>query len=144
LPLPFDVELMLLAPEFCRAFPLELVPIERQLVLDGDLVIHELPHGGKSQSIVLQLQVLEVRLLLVWPAHRPGELVAVLLDRQCGRSILIADLITALPRPDWIRLLVLRARKAAEPEYQRRREDRFHVCLQEVEAGSPFRAPPNL
>ena len=47
LPLPLDVELLLLAPEFRRAFPLELVPVNRQRVLDGDLVIHELPHGGE-------------------------------------------------------------------------------------------------
>jgi len=37
-PLPLDVELLLLAPEFRRAFPLELVPVNRKLVLDGNLV----------------------------------------------------------------------------------------------------------
>src|SRR6476646_7017520 len=100
LPLPLDVELLLLAPEFRRAFPLELVPVNRQLVLDGDLVVHELPHGGERQRTVLQLQVLDVRLLLVRPAHRPGELVSVLLDRQCGRPLLVADFVLALPRPD--------------------------------------------
>src|SRR3984893_7021405 len=68
LALPLDVELLLLAPEFRLAFPLELVPVNRQLVVDGDLVIHELPHGGEGESTVLQLQVLEVCLLLVRPA----------------------------------------------------------------------------
>src|SRR5437773_2388600 len=47
LPLPADVEFLLLAPEFRRAFPRELVPVERQRVLDGDLVTHELPYGGE-------------------------------------------------------------------------------------------------
>src|SRR5262249_43150253 len=40
LPLPVDIIFLLLAPEFRRAFPLELVPVNRQLVLDGDLVTH--------------------------------------------------------------------------------------------------------
>src|SRR5262245_2220618 len=92
-PPPLDVELTLLAPEVRRTFPLELVPVNRQLVVDGDLVIHELPHGGERQSTVLQLQVLEVRLLLVRPAHRPGEFVAVLLDRQRGHPLLPSDVI---------------------------------------------------
>src|SRR5262249_56598453 len=105
LPLPVDIPFLLLAPEFRRAFPLELVPVERQRVLDGDLVIHDLPHGGKSQRIVLQLQVLEVRLLLIRPAHRAGELVPVLLDCQGGRTLLAADLVLALPRPDRVSLL---------------------------------------
>src|SRR5258708_13991883 len=76
LPLPLDVELLLLASEFRRAFPLELVPVNRQLVLDGDLVTHELSHGGERQCTVLQLQILEARLLLVLPAHRPATFVA--------------------------------------------------------------------
>src|SRR5436305_2996323 len=80
LPLPLDVELLLLAPEFRRALPLELVPVDRQLVVDGDLVIHELPHGGERQGTVLQFHVLDRRVLLVRPAHRAGELVSVLLD----------------------------------------------------------------
>src|SRR5207245_10908450 len=85
LPLPVDIPFLLLASEFRRAFPLELVPVNRQLVLDGDLVVHKLPFGGERERIVLQLQILEARLLLVRPAHRPGEFVAVLLDRQGGR-----------------------------------------------------------
>src|SRR5438105_14127004 len=118
LPLPLDVELLLLAAELRRAFSLELVPVNRQRVLDGDLVIHELPHGGERERTVLQLQILEARLLLVRPAHRAGEFVPVLLDRQCGRPLLPADLIFALPRPDRF-YLVRRAREAADPEYQR-------------------------
>src|SRR5947208_11352526 len=120
LPLPLDIKFPLLAPYFRRAFPLELVPVNRQLVLDGDLVIHELPHGGERQSTVHRLQVLELCLLLVWPAHRPGEFVPVLLDRQGGCPLLAADLIFALPCPDRIyHLVVHRAGQAAYPEYQR-------------------------
>src|SRR5579859_535803 len=77
LPLRLDVELLLVAPELCRAFPLQLVPVNRQLVLDGDLVIHELAHGGERQSTVLQFQVLDLRLFLVGPGHRPGDFVPV-------------------------------------------------------------------
>src|SRR5881392_111854 len=132
LPLPLDVELLLLAPELRCTFPFELVPGDRELVLDGDLVLHKHPHGGEGQ-----ISVLEFRLLLVRPAHRPGELVPVLLDRQCGRPLHVADLVLALPRPDRVCLLALRARKTAEPEYQRRREDRLHVCLQGVAGGEP-------
>src|SRR5690242_17888541 len=84
LPLPLDVIFPLLAPEFRRAFPLELVPIDRQRVLDGDLIAHELPHGRECQRAVLQLEVLELFPLLVRPAHGPGELVSVLFDRQGG------------------------------------------------------------
>src|SRR5438874_11056391 len=128
LPLPLDIKFPLFAPYFRRAFPLELVPVNRQLVLDGDLVIHELPHGGERERTVLQLQILEFRLLLVRPAHRPGEFVPVLLDRQGGRPLLVADLVLALPRPDRV-YLVCRAREAADPEYQRHCEDRFHDRL---------------
>src|SRR5882672_8526190 len=137
LPLPLNVELLLLAPEVRCTFPFELVPVDRELVLDVDLVIHKHAHGGEGQISFLQLHVLEFRLLLVRPAHRPGELVLVLLDRQCGRPLLAADLVLALPRPDRVCLVALRARKRAEPEYQCRREDRFHVCLQEVAGGKP-------
>src|SRR5262249_33086354 len=49
LPLPVDIIFLLLAPEFRRAFPLQLVPVNRQRVLDGDLVLHQLPHGGERQ-----------------------------------------------------------------------------------------------
>jgi hypothetical protein len=45
LPLPADIKFLLLAPEYRRAFPLELVPVNRQRVLDGDLVTHQFPHG---------------------------------------------------------------------------------------------------
>src|SRR3984893_5736490 len=137
LPLPLDVELLLLAPELRCTFPFELVPGDRELVLDGDLVIHKHPLGGEGQNSFLQFHVLEFRLLLVRPAHRPGELVPVLLDRQGGHPLLAADLVLALPRPDRVCLLALRARKPTEPEHQRRREDRFHVCLQEVAGGEP-------
>src|SRR5258708_23009485 len=136
LPLPLDVELLLLAPEFRRAFPLEFVPVNRQLVLDGDLVIHELPHGGEGERTVLQLQILEARLLLVRPAHRPGEFVPVLLDRQGGRPLLPADLIFALPRPDRF-YLVRRARDAADSEYQPHRNARLHHPLRAIAEGTP-------
>src|SRR5262249_36495057 len=49
LPLALDVELLLVAPEFRRAFPLELVAVDRKRVIDLDLVIHELAHGGKRE-----------------------------------------------------------------------------------------------
>src|SRR2546425_9880218 len=117
LPLPLDVELLLLAPELRCTFPFELVPGDRELVLDGELVFHKHPLGGEGQISGFQFHVLEFRLLLVRPAHRPGELVPVHLDRQCGRPLLLANLVLALPRPDWVCLL-LRTRKAAEPEYQ--------------------------
>src|SRR5262245_27285743 len=131
LPLPLDVDLPLLAPDF-RALPLELVAVDLQLVLDGELVIHELPHGGERQSTVLQFHVLEVRLLLVRPAHRPGKFVPVLLDRQGGRQLQPTDLVLAIPRPDGVCLVALRARKAAEPEYQRCRKDRLHDHLRNL------------
>src|SRR5262245_54057686 len=77
LPLALDIPFPLLASEFRRALPLELIPVNRQLVLDGDAVIHprQLPHRGECQRTVLQLQVLELRLVLVRPAHRPGQVV---------------------------------------------------------------------
>src|SRR5207244_12586059 len=43
LPLPLDVELLLLAPELRCTFPFELVPGDRVLVLDGGLVINNKP-----------------------------------------------------------------------------------------------------
>src|SRR5438874_6376184 len=58
LPLPLDVELLLLAPELRCAFPFELVPADRDLVRDGDLVIHKHPHGGEGQIFVLQSRVI--------------------------------------------------------------------------------------
>src|SRR4051794_25825119 len=104
LPLALDIPFPLLASEFRRALPLELIPVNRQLVLDGDAVIHprQLPHGGECQRTVLQLQVLELRPVLVRPAHRPGEVVPVLLDLQGGCPLLSADFILALPRPNRI------------------------------------------
>src|SRR5262249_15717436 len=48
---------------------------------------------------------------------------------------LLADLVLALPRPDRVRLFALRARKAAEPEYQRCRNDRLHDRLREMSGG---------
>src|SRR6516164_4918 len=50
LPLPFDVELLLLASEIRRGFAFELVPVDRQREIEGELVTHELPHGGIRQS----------------------------------------------------------------------------------------------
>src|SRR3954462_11894095 len=90
LPLRLDVPFPLLAPEFRRALPLELIPVDRQLVLDGEAVIHprQLPLGGERQSAVLQLQVFELCLVLVRPAHRPGEVVPVFLDLQGGCPLL--------------------------------------------------------
>ena len=44
------------------------------------------------------------------------------IGRQFGRPLLVADLVLALPRPDWVYFFVVRrARKPAESEYQRRR-----------------------
>src|SRR5271167_4864349 len=60
LTLRFDVELLLPAPEFRCALPFEGVPVNRQLVLDGDLITHELPHGRERQLPVLQRHVLEL------------------------------------------------------------------------------------
>src|SRR5439155_2600492 len=65
LPLPLDVELLLLAPELRCTLPFELVPGDRELVLDGDLVLHKHPHGGEGQISGFQFHVLEFRLLLV-------------------------------------------------------------------------------
>src|SRR5438105_4447592 len=56
LPRPGDVELLLLPPEFRRAFPRELVPVNRQRVVDGDQVVHELPHDGERQLPILELR----------------------------------------------------------------------------------------
>src|SRR5438874_2942986 len=75
LPLPLDVELLLLAPTLHCTFPFELVPGDRELVLDVELVIHNLPYGREGQISFLQFHVFEFRLLLVRPAHRAGELV---------------------------------------------------------------------
>jgi len=133
LPLSVDIPLLLLAAEFRRAFSLEAVAVDRQGVLDGDLEVHDLPHVGKRDSAVLQLQVLEVCFRLIRPAHRPGELVPVFLDRQGARPLLAADFVLALPCPDWV--YVGRAREAADSEYQRHHEDRLHVCLREIGKG---------
>src|SRR5262249_60141854 len=103
--------------------------------VEGELAVHALPHGGKRQRAVLQFYVLEFLVLLVRPAHRAGELVPVLLDRQFERPHLVADLVLALPRPDWVYVVALRARKAAEPEYQRCRKNRLHGRLQEMVGG---------
>src|SRR6185436_19687854 len=132
LPSPLDVERPLLAPTLYCTFPFKLVPGYRELVLDVELVIPKHPHGGEGQFSVFQFHILEFRLLLVRPAHRPGELVPVLRDRERGRPLLVADLVFALPRSDRVRLLALRARKAPERECQRHWEDRLHVRLQEV------------
>src|SRR4051794_35890307 len=132
LALALDVELPRFAPEIRLALPLELVPVDRQGVVDGDLVLHELPHGGERQLPVLEFRVLERLVLLVRPAHGPDEPVPLLLDREGGGSLLIADLITALPCPDRIgRLVVRRVRQAACPEDQRHREDCLHDCLRD-------------
>src|SRR5207248_3869790 len=58
LPLPLDVELLLLAPTLHCTFPFELVPGDRELVLDVELVIHNLPLGGEGQISFLQFHVL--------------------------------------------------------------------------------------
>src|SRR5206468_5314529 len=88
------------------------------------------------------LHVLELRLLLVRPTHRAGELVAVLLDGQGGGPLLPADLVLQLPRPDRVRLLVPRAREAAQPEHQCRREDRLHGRPRKVTGGRVVRRGP--
>src|SRR6516162_8199982 len=147
-PLPLDVELLPIAPEFRRAFPLELVPFNRKRQIERELVTHELPHGGERQSTFLQLHVLELLVLLVRPAHRPGAFVAVHLERQGRRQLLAADLVVALPRPDRVYLVALRARQAAEPEYQRCRKDRRHDSPREMGEGkrstADRRQPPPM
>src|SRR4029453_1122452 len=87
---------------------------------------------------VLQFHVLELLVLLVRPAHRPDELVPVLLDRQLGRPLLAADLVLALPRPDRV-CLVLRPDEAAQPEHQHREND-LHAYPREV-AGADATLP---
>src|SRR5207302_656262 len=118
--LPLNVELLLPAPELRRSLPVKRVPVDRQGVVDGDRVTHELSLGGERQLPVFEFRVLDLLVLLVWPVHRPDEPVPVLVDRQGGRPLLPADLIRALPRPDRVCLLALRVRQTADPEYQRR------------------------
>src|SRR5271167_198074 len=146
LPLALNIPFPLLASEFRCALPLELTPVNLQLVLDGDAVIHprQLPLGRECQRTVLKLQVLELRLVLVRPAHRPGELVPVLLDLQGGCPRLSADLILALPCPDRIyHLVVRRARQAAYSEDQRHSKNRLHDCLRDRGATEAVqRRPP--
>ena len=113
LPLPLDVKLLFLATKLRRSFPLELVPVDRQGVVDRDRVPLELPHGRERQLPVLEFHVLEFLILLVRPVHRPDKIVPVLLDRQFGRPLLVADFVLALPSPDRVCLLALRARKTA-------------------------------
>src|SRR5262245_54900883 len=113
LALPLDVELLLLAAEFRCAFPLEPVLVDLEREIEGILIAHELPHGRERQLPALELDVLESFVLLVRPAHRPGELVPVLRNRQFCRQLSAADLVFAFPRPDRVRLLALRPRKAA-------------------------------
>src|SRR6476469_9972299 len=84
LPLPRDVELPLLTPDVHRPLPLDRVPLDRQLVLDGELHVLQLPVHGEGQHPVLHLRVLELPLLLVRVDHHPGQLVPVLLDGQGG------------------------------------------------------------
>src|SRR3954453_17313744 len=82
LPLRRDIELPLLASGLHRPLPVELFPLDRRFVFPGEFVIHYHPRGGEGQIAVLHFHVLEIRLLLVRPAHCAGELVPVLLDRQ--------------------------------------------------------------
>src|SRR6185437_4479213 len=82
LALSFDIEIPLFAAGLHGAFALQLVPSDRELVVD------------------LELQVHHLRLLLIRPAHGAGNLVAVLLDRHRGRPLLSADVVLALPRAD--------------------------------------------
>ena len=81
LPRPLDVKLLFLAPKLRRSLSLELVPVDRQGVVDGDNVIHELPHSGERQLPVLELHIFQFLILLVRPVHRPVKIVPVLLDR---------------------------------------------------------------
>src|SRR5207253_227579 len=78
LPLALNVKLLLLAPELRRSLPLKLVPVDRQGVVDGDRVTHELSHGGERQLPVLEFRFLDLLVLLVRPVHRPDELVPLL------------------------------------------------------------------
>src|SRR5436190_18852919 len=61
LPLSFDVELPLLAPELRRPLPVKLVPVDRQGVVDGDRVTHELSLGGERQLPVREFRFLNLR-----------------------------------------------------------------------------------
>ena len=81
LPRPLDVKLLFLAPKLRRSLSLELVPVDRQGVVDGDNVIHELPYRGERQLPVLELHIFQFLILLVRPVHRPVKIVPVLLDR---------------------------------------------------------------
>src|SRR5258705_6792909 len=91
LPLPVDIKRPLFAANLHFTCPFERVPGDGELVLDHELVISSLPLGRESQVGVLQFHVLESLILLVRPVHRPGELVAVFRDRQCGRALPVAD-----------------------------------------------------
>src|SRR5262249_55310076 len=102
LPLAIDIPFPLLAAEFGRALSLELIAVNLQRVLDVDALLHarQLPYGGECQCIVLELQVLELLVFLVRPAHRPGEVLPILLDLQSRCPLLFADFILTLPCPD--------------------------------------------
>src|SRR5947207_681619 len=100
LPLPRDVKLRLLAIALDRAFAFQLVPVDRELVLDRELVIPQRPHGRKSELPILQFHILEFFILLIRPVHRAGQLVPVLRNRQRRHSLLAADLVLQLPRPN--------------------------------------------
>ncbi len=63
LPLPADVEFLFPATEVRRGFPFEFVPVDRQREIEGELVIHELPHRGEGQDSVFQFHLFEFRVL---------------------------------------------------------------------------------
>src|SRR5207342_1649923 len=67
LPLPLNIKLRLLAIALHGSFPFELVPINRELVINVDRVLPNHPLGGERQLRVLQFHVLEFRVLLVRP-----------------------------------------------------------------------------
>src|SRR5207253_2564385 len=95
LPLALEVELPLLPPNVDLSLPLELVPLDLQRVLDGELHVVHLPLGGERHLPALELHVLELRLLLVLVGHHPGKLAAILLDDQGGLPLLPTDLVLA-------------------------------------------------
>ena len=120
LPLPLDIQFLLLAPEFRRAFPLELVPVNRQLVLDGDLVIHVNFRTAEKVSVPsFSFTSLSSRPFwsgqLIVPARLSPSFLIVKVDVRFCPPISYSHFHV----PTGLYLVVRRARQAADPEYQR-------------------------
>src|SRR5262249_5368410 len=98
LPPSLDIEIPFLAPDIQCALTFERVPVDHELVLDMELVIPHHTLSRERQFPFLQFQVLEIRILLVRPTHSARKPVTVLLDRQGGCPLLVADIVLTLPR----------------------------------------------